>query len=157
MSQGDGLKDDGKPSSDMKSLSFVFNTENIKRMVPSVCGDHTMGKLDDTQKALYMPVVEETPEETTTTPVEETTTVPTDDVTTTSPADDVTTTAPADETTAPADETTTAIPENTTKAPENTTKAPEEPSKKSCGGFALAAQLVTILGAAVTVVIVKKK
>ena len=156
MAQGGGLKDDGKPSSDMKSLSFVFNTENIKRMVPSVCGDHTIGKLDDTQKALYMPVVEETPEETTTTPVEETTTAPADETTANVPSDE-TTTAPADETTAPADETTTAIPENTTKAPENTTKTPEEPAKKSCGGFALAAQLVTILGAAVTVVIVKKK
>ena len=81
----------------------------------------------------------------------DTTTVPGGE-TTTAPNDGDETTVPGgnDETTVGGNE------ETTTKAPD-TTKTPEEPKKKSCGGFALAAQLVTILGAAITVVAVKKK
>ena len=91
------------------------------------------------------------PEDTTTVPGGETTTAPTDGDETTVPGGDETTVPGGnDETTVGGNE------ETTTKAPD-TTKTPEEPKKKSCGGFALAAQLVTILGAAITVVAVKKK
>ena len=83
----------------------------------------------------------------------ETTTKPSDDVTT-KPADD-NTTEPSDVTTTkkPDDATTTEKPDDT-KAPA-TTDAPKK--EKSCGGFAVAAQIITVLGAAVTLVIVKKK
>lgn len=53
-----------------------------------------------------------------------------------------------DTTTAPSDEVTTEAPADTTT--ESTT------NEKSCGGFAFAAQIVTILGAAITVVVFKK-
>lgn len=59
---------------------------------------------------------------------------------TTLPGGDVTTEAPA---------------ENTTATPDNTTAATT--NEKSCGGFAFAAQIVTILGAGLTVLSFKKK
>lgn len=74
-------------------------------------------------------------------------TPPASDETTTAPADDVTTAAPEDNT--------TATPESTTATPDNTTETPV--AEKSCGGFALAAQLIAVLGAALTVVVIKKK
>ena len=77
-------------------------------------------------------------------PESENTTVPGGE-TTTAPTGDVTTNTPD--------------PENTTATPESTTKAPdtEANAEKSCGGFALTAQIITILGAGITVVAFKKK
>ena len=68
-----------------------------------------------------------------------------------------TTTEPVDTTTAeaPVDTTTAETPVETTEKPVDTTVA--EPEKKSCGGFALAAQIVALLGTALTVVVIKKK
>ena len=94
-----------------------------------------------------------TPPEVTTKPVDDVTTQPADittkpaDVTTTEPKDDDTTTVPV-------------YHDTTTKAPVVTdaptsTDAPEK--EKGCGGFAVAAQLIAVLGAAVAVVAVKKK
>ena len=99
------------------------------------------------------------PADTTTKPVD-TTTKPVD--TTTKPVD--TTTAPVETTTEPVDTTTAEAPVDTTTAetPVETTEKPvdttvAEPEKKSCGGFALAAQIVALLGTALTVVVIKKK
>ena len=99
------------------------------------------------------------PVDTTTKPVD-TTTKPVD--TTTKPVD--TTTAPVETTTEPVDTTTAEVPVDTTTAetPVETTEKPvdttvAEPEKKSCGGFALAAQIVALLGTALTVVVIKKK
>ena len=110
----------------------------------------------------------------TTPEAEVTTTVP--DVTTTNEPVSTTvpteTTATPEGTTVPSDTTTyipadTTVPDETTNAVENTTAAPDEttakpvdttaPEKKGCGGFVLAVQLVAILGAGITAVIVKKK
>ena len=76
---------------------------------------------------------------------EDTTTAPTDDDTTKVPEVNDTTTVPTTPTDKPEDVTTTEKPADT------------EPAKKGCGGFAVAAQLVMLLGAAVTVIIIKKK
>ena len=93
----------------------------------------------------------------TTTPSADTTTVPSGNDTTTVPSDNGTTTAePADNTTAKPDDT-TAKPDDTTAKPDDTTVKTDEPKKKGCGGFAVAAQLIAILGAAITVIAVKKK
>ena len=66
-------------------------------------------------------------------------------------------TPPASEdTTLPGGDVTTVTPDNnTTATPDNTTAATS--NEKSCGGFAFAAQIVTVLGAALTVVVFKKK
>ena len=102
----------------------------------------------------------------------------TPDVTTTAPT--VTTTAPVDTTTAPsgneettvptgpADVTTTAPENNDTTTPEaTTTEKPvdettatpttQAPEKKGCGGLAVAAQLIAVIGAGLTAVVLKKK
>lgn len=78
--------------------------------------------------------------------------------TTTVPGGDTTTAPDGDTTTEPTNnDTTTEAPTDPTEKPVETTKKPDEPKKKSCGGFAFAAQIVTILGAAITVVVFKKK
>ena len=113
---------------------------------------------------------DETPDsDTTTATPPEVTTKPSDDVTT-KPAD--VTTKPADVTTTPADVTTTEPKDDDTTATtpvdnDTTTKAPvtttaptttETPKKeKGCGGFAVAAQLIAVIGAGLTVVVLKKK
>ena len=71
----------------------------------------------------------------------------------------------SNETTGPDDGDDTTSPDNndtttTQKPDEGTTEKPADtdpPKKKNCGGFAVTAQIITILGAAVTLVIVKKK
>ena len=74
--------------------------------------------------------------------------------TTTAPNGDVTTTTPND--TAATPDNTTVNPENNGTATPNTTTAATT-NEKSCGGFALTAQIITILGAGITVVVFKKK